>query len=135
MSLLDIIPGGAHLKAAVSIGALVVVVGLLWKLEIHGYSRAMDKVKAQVALDQIGAAKERIRAFEAGIALSNEAETILKGKTDALAKIKANNAGLNRELARVLDAANQCGNEAMRAGEAPGGYDGRDTGRYVVERR
>jgi hypothetical protein len=134
MNLLDLIPG-AYLKTAVSIGVLVVVAGLLWKLEIHGYNRAMDKVKAQAALDQIGAAKERIRAFEAGIALSNQADSFLKGKTDALAKIKVNNAGLNRELARVLDAANQCLNEAMRTGQAPSGYDGSNAGRYMVERR
>jgi hypothetical protein len=135
MSFLDIIPGGAYLKTAVSIGVLVVVAGLLWKLELHGYNRAMDKVKAQAALDQIEAAEEHARALEAGIALSNEAEQLLKGKTDALAKIKANNAGLNRELARVLDAANQCPNEAMRTGEAPSGYDGGNSGRYMVERR
>jgi hypothetical protein len=133
MNLLALIPGGAYLKTVVSIGAVLVVVAALWKLELHGYNRAMDKVKAQAALDQIGAANERIRAFEASIALTTEAEKLLKGKTDALTKIKAANAGLSRELARVLDAAAQCDNETVRAWKAPSSYDGGDP-RWHLER-
>ncbi len=98
-----------------------------------GKANVRAKWDLRIAQDGMDAAKEKLRALEAGQKNTQNAQNFLEGKTDANAKNQTRAAAANRSLASVLHTAKQCANQAVPAGPTPGGYDGTDP-RWQLER-
>ena len=100
---------------------------------LAGRAGVRAKWDLRIAQDSMEAAKEKLRALEAGQKNTQNAEDFLKAKTDANAKNQNRAATAVRNLAGVLHAAQQCPNQAVPTGATPSGYDGTDP-RWQLER-
>jgi hypothetical protein len=110
-------------RLALLAALLTVFAAGVWKIRTWGYNASETKWLAKAAQDDLNAKKDTLRALEAGKINLEQSLNILQEKTNELDKIKAGNAGLQLGLKRVLDAAQQCGDQAVPAGQTTSGYD------------